>query len=101
MTILATDSSPGALIASVPDTTWSSACEAPVIIIGEKHLDQSGNHAWYSGNNRNARLHTGLQIYQNDSWQDVPAIPDTFIINLGGLRCWITVCWAFALAPLP
>jgi hypothetical protein len=31
------------------------------------------------------RTNTGLQIYQNDSWQDVPAIPDTFIINLGGL----------------
>jgi isopenicillin N synthase-like dioxygenase len=27
----------------------------------------------------------GLQIYQNDSWQDVPAIPDTFIINLGDM----------------
>lgn len=29
----------------------------------------------------------GLQIYQNDSWQDVPAIPDTFVINLGECSC--------------
>jgi hypothetical protein len=29
----------------------------------------------------------GLQIYQNDSWQDVPAIPDTFVINLGEYSC--------------
>ena len=63
-------------------TIWSSAFEAPIVIRVNILIEVAimlGIAA-----SIDMRTDTGLQIYQNNSWQDVPAIPDTFIINLGG-----------------